>query len=71
MGGGVGNALIVVGIVLVSAGIMAKYSLLGWFGHLPGDIRIKGEHGAFYFPITTMVLLSVLLSVIVHFLRRF
>ena len=71
MGGGVGNDLIVVGIVLVSAGIMAKYGLLGWFGHLPGDIRIKGEHGAFYFPMTTMVLLSVLLSVIVHFLRRF
>jgi len=71
MSGGVGNVLIVVGIVLVLAGVSAKYGLMGWFGHLPGDLRIKGEHGAFYFPITTMVLLSVLLSIIVNLLRKF
>lgn len=71
MGVGVGNVLIISGIVLVLAGVAAKYGLMGWFGHLPGDLRIKGEHGAFYFPITTMVLLSVLLSIIVNLLRRF
>ena len=67
---GIGNGLIFAGILLVIAGVLAKYGLMGWFGHLPGDIRIKGEHGAFYFPITTMVLLSVLLSVIVTLLRK-
>jgi len=67
---GIGNGLIFAGILLVIAGVLAKYGLMGWFGHLPGDIRIKGEHGAFYFPITTMVLLSVLLSVIVNLLRK-
>ena len=67
---GIGNGLIFAGILLVIAGVLAKYGLMGWFGHLPGDIRIQGEHGAFYFPITTMVLLSVLLSVIVTLLRK-
>jgi hypothetical protein len=70
MGSGVGNGLILFGIVLVLAGVLAKYGLLGWFGHLPGDIRIKGEHGAFYFPLTTMILLSILLSVMVNLLRK-
>lgn len=71
MGSGVANWLIVGGIVLVAVGLLAKYGLLGWFGHLPGDIRIKGEHGSFYFPITTMLLISVVLSVLVNLFRRF
>ena len=70
-GQGFGTLLIAAGAVLAVIGLMVKYGLLGWFGHLPGDIRIKGEHGVFYFPITTMVLLSLVLSVIVNLLRKF
>jgi hypothetical protein len=33
-------------------------------GRLPGDIRLEGKHGAFYFPIVTCILISVLLSLI-------
>ncbi|MEJ2501428.1 MAG: DUF2905 domain-containing protein [Campylobacterales bacterium] len=71
MGSGIGNVLILAGIVLILAGVLAKYGLMGWFGHLPGDIRIKGEHGAFYFPLTTMILLSVVLSLLLQLIRKF
>jgi hypothetical protein len=70
MGSGIGNILILAGIVLLLAGVLAKYGLMGWFGHLPGDIRIKGEHGAFYFPLTTMIVLSIVLSLLVSLLRK-
>jgi hypothetical protein len=71
MGSGIGNVLILAGIVLILAGVLAKYGLMGWFGHLPGDIRIKGEHGAFYFPLTTMILLSVVLNLLLQLIRKF
>lgn len=44
---------------------------LNWVGRLPGDIRIEKENVRFYFPITTMILFSVLLTVIVNLIRRF
>lgn len=66
----VGGALIVTGIALVVVGLLAKYGLMGWFGHLPGDIRIKGEYGSFYFPVTTMILISILLSVLLSLIRK-
>jgi hypothetical protein len=64
--------LIVAGLVLIAAGVLTI--LVGRFGiplgRLPGDIRIEGRHGSFYFPLTTCVLLSALVSVIVWLLRR-
>lgn len=71
MSSGVGNWLIIAGAILVLVGILAKFGLLGWFGHLPGDIRIRGEHSAFYFPLTTMLLFSVVLSLLFALIRRF
>lgn len=44
---------------------------LGWLGHLPGDIRIEGKKGGFYFPLTTCLLVSIVLSVILWLIRRF
>lgn len=44
---------------------------LNWIGRLPGDISIEKENVRFYFPITTMILFSVLLTVIVNLIRRF
>jgi hypothetical protein len=38
-------------------------------GRLPGDIRIEGENGSFYFPVTTSILISVLLTVILNLFR--
>ena len=61
-----GRWLIGAGILLVVAGMVA---MLGErvgirLGRLPGDIRVEGKHGAFYFPVVTCILISVVLSVI-------
>lgn len=66
-----GSWLIGAGIVLIFAGLLFKAGWLGWVGRLPGDIRVEGEHGGFYFPLTTMLLLSLLLTLIANLLRRF
>jgi hypothetical protein len=42
----------------------------GWLGRLPGDIRIERGNSAFYFPIVTCLIISIVLSLILSFLRR-
>jgi len=39
-------------------------------GRLPGDIRIEGENGGFYFPVTSSILVSVILTVVVNLIVR-
>jgi len=63
--------IIGVGIILIGIVIYFFHDKLHWIGHLPGDIRIEKENFSFYFPITTMILLSVLLTIIVRIIRRF
>ncbi|MDA1074903.1 MAG: DUF2905 domain-containing protein [Proteobacteria bacterium] len=65
-----GNWLIAGGIILLLLGFAAKSGLLGWIGHLPGDIRIEYRNGRFYLPITSMILISVVLSLFVNLFRR-
>lgn len=60
-----GAAIFVVGAIMHFAPWM-----LNWFGRLPGDIRIESENGKFYFPITSMLIVSVVLTVIVNLFRR-
>jgi hypothetical protein len=43
---------------------------LHWIGRLPGDIRIEKENFRFYFPITTMILFSVLLTILFNLFRK-
>ena len=60
-----GKFLVITGVLLVAVGLLVmvgtKLSFLG-LGRLPGDIIYKGKHGAFYFPIVTCLVLSVLLT---------
>jgi len=42
----------------------------GWLGRLPGDIRIERGHSAFYFPIVTCIILSIVLSLLFALFRR-
>ncbi|MGE0821781.1 MAG: DUF2905 domain-containing protein [Candidatus Binatia bacterium] len=66
-----GKILIVVGAVFLCFGILFTMGgKLPWFGRLPGDIVIQREHFSFYFPLTTCILLSVVLSVLFALLRR-
>jgi hypothetical protein len=62
------KGLIVVGLVLVAAGVAIKFGLP--LGRLPGDIVIRREHGTFYFPVVTCLLVSVLLSVLAWLMKR-
>ena len=59
-----------VAVFLIGALIFFFPNAFSWFGRLPGDIRIERDNGAFYFPITTMIIISVILSLLAHLLRR-
>jgi hypothetical protein len=64
------RVLIVIGVVLVLVGLVWPWlSRLG-LGRLPGDIRIETDHGVFFFPIMTCVIISAVLSLVIWFLRR-
>jgi uncharacterized membrane protein len=67
-----GKILITIGVILVIAGLIVYFAgnKLGWIGHLPGDIRIEKENFRFYFPITTMILISVILTLILWIVRK-
>lgn len=59
--------LILLGILLIIGGVLMHYKLF-FFGKLPGDFVIKGENYAIYFPLTTSILLSVLLSLLFYWI---
>ena len=68
-----GKAFIVIGLFIAVVGLIMQYApwLFGWFGHLPGDIRREGEHGTLFIPITSMIVVSIVLSIIINlFFRR-
>lgn len=66
----VGRLLIVIGLTAIAAGVLVRAGALGWFGNLPGDIRIVTGRTRVYFPITSMVIVSVVVSLIAALLRR-
>lgn len=63
--------LVVAGLVIVVVGLLAWSGALSWFGRLPGDIRIERPNGRIYIPLTSMLLVSVVLSLVLAALRRF
>jgi hypothetical protein len=65
-----GRILVIAGIVLVAAGLLWPYLTRLGLGRLPGDIAIRGEHGGFYFPIVTCLLVSLVLSLIFWLIGR-
>jgi hypothetical protein len=69
-GRGVGLVVIAVGVGAVIVGLLIYSGALGWFGRLPGDIRVENENVRFYFPLSSMILISVVLTVIVNLIRR-
>jgi hypothetical protein len=73
MNSGTGKIIIIIGVVILLAGVLVYFfhDKLNWIGRLPGDVRIEKENFRFYFPITTMILLSLLLTLIAQIIRRF
>jgi hypothetical protein len=71
-----GKLIACIGIVLTLVGVfitvLGKFSGgLGWLGKLPGDILIKRDSFSFYFPLTTSILISVIVSVLAYLLSTF
>jgi hypothetical protein len=68
----IGKILILTGIIFVIAGLIIYFAgnKLTWLGHLPGDINIVRENVRIFIPITTMILISVVLSLILYLIRR-
>ncbi|MCS7281185.1 MAG: DUF2905 domain-containing protein [Desulfobacterota bacterium] len=69
--GGIGKILIFAGLMLVLLGIIfALGEKIPYIGKLPGDIHIKKERFSFYFPLTTSLLISLILTIIFSILKR-
>ena len=69
--GGIGKALVLFGIVIAGLGLLLMLSdKIPWLGKLPGDIHIRRDSFSLYFPITTSIILSILLTVIIALFRR-
>ncbi len=64
--------LIFTGIIFIIAGVIIYFAgnKLNWIGNLPGDIRVEKENFKFYFPITTMIIMSIVVSFIIWLIRK-
>ncbi|TVR02348.1 MAG: DUF2905 domain-containing protein [Desulfovibrionales bacterium] len=64
--------LIIAGLLLVAVGLVWHFApwLLNWFGRLPGDIRYESERTRFFFPITSMLIVSIVVSLLLNLFRR-
>jgi hypothetical protein len=67
----VGSLLITLGIGLVVVGLLVSLGGFGWFGRLPGDIRIERETVRVYIPFASMILISIVLNLVFYLIRRF
>lgn len=67
----VGLLIVALGAAIVIAGLLVMTGALGWVGRLPGDIRIESGNTRVYFPIVTMIVVSVVLSLVLAVARRF
>lgn len=71
-----GKYLMIIGAILTIIGLFIYISeefnpkWISWFGNLPGDIKVEKEKFRFYFPLTSMLLLSIVLSVIIKIIRK-
>jgi len=68
-----GKVLILIGLALLVIGALLHWypNLFSWFGRLPGDIRVERESGGFYFPVVSMLIVSIALTILVNlFFRR-
>ena len=64
--------IMIAGAVLFIAGALLHFApgLLSWFGRLPGDINIQSDKGRIFIPITSMIVVSLVLSLILTLFKR-
>ncbi|MDD2760694.1 MAG: DUF2905 family protein [Methylomonas sp.] len=68
----ISKLLIWTGLGLLALGLTVKYApwLVTWFGKLPGDFDIRNTHSRVFLPITSMIIVSLLLTLIINLLFR-
>jgi hypothetical protein len=64
------RTLIYVGLAIIAIGLLWPWIRRLGLGRLPGDIRIQTEHGAFYLPLVTCLVISFLISLLLWLFRR-
>ena len=69
--GSAGPLLVILGVALVLVGLLVWSGAFSWFGRLPGDVRIERDSVRVYFPLASMLLVSVGLSLLFYLVRRF
>ncbi len=68
---GMGRILIVIGLVIAGVGLVMVFAgKIPFLGKLPGDFLFRGKNFSFYFPLTTSILISVILTLILWFISR-
>ncbi len=66
-----GKVLIIIGLIIAAVGILLVLApKVPWLGKLPGDILIKKENFRFYFPVTTCIVISIILTLIFYLFRK-
>jgi hypothetical protein len=66
-----GKLLIVIGLFIVGIGVALLFSgKVPWLGRLPGDFLFQGKQSSFYFPLTTCILISIVLSLVIWLINR-
>jgi Protein of unknown function (DUF2905) len=66
----IGLLIGVLGVLIVLLGVVVYYGALDWFGRLPGDIRYERGNTRVYFPLASMLLISIVLSLLLSLFRR-
>ena len=69
----IGKILITLGVFFLGLGILVYFfgDKMNWFGNLYGDIKIVKSNYGFYFPITSMVIISIIVTFLINFFSRF
>jgi len=69
----IGILLIMVALIIALVGAVIYFAgaSFSWFGNLPGDLKVERKNFTFYFPLATMLVLSVVLSIIIKLMLYF
>lgn len=67
-----GKFIILIGLAIVVVGLIVYFfhDKLDWIGRLPGDINFKRNNFRFYFPFTTMLLISLVVTLLINLVKR-
>jgi len=68
-----GKYIIIAGVCIVITGLVIYFfhDYFKWLGRLPGDVRIEKNNARLYFPIVTMIIISLAATIIINILRKF